>query len=246
MTNRDPWFRFFPADFMGSESVVSMNAEERGVYVCALLLDWCNEDGVPDDAVMLARLARLLPEEVARAWPVVRKCFSDRGDGRLTNDRLKLEREYIDKRREEGRRGAEKRWGKNEETDPSDTTDKPNESLPNGDPMATHSHPNGIQNRAEQRTEIDIRNSNGIVPVVSKNSPGDTRDQLFDDIRKAFPDVREPFVEELFREHGRESIAKQLQYFPKRKDGARKPWALFRASIEGDWDAPVIFSHPTR
>lgn len=86
-----------------------MSYIERGLY--RELLDECWADGsLPNDIPELAEICGCPDDVMANAWQVLSKCFIDRGDGRLVNDKLESLRTDTDKTRlaraESGKKGA--------------------------------------------------------------------------------------------------------------------------------------------
>ncbi len=212
MNDHDPWFRFFADDFLGSEAVVDMSAEARGLYICALALDWRSDNGIPDDPVTIAKLARLETDEVARVWPAVRACFVVRGDGRLTNERLNSEREFIARRRAElrqnGRKGgtesAKRRRLQSGSTESSSQGTAPLESSPSratAGPLNSHSlaiadteqqQDKEIKSEREQQEEtavVDFQKSfSVIVDPVSELTNVGVEPGIAEKLARDFPD----------------------------------------------------------
>jgi len=237
-----PWFKFNARDFIRDPRYTGLSLEEKGLFTWLLCMAWDSYDGrtIPDDR---KKLAALLSTRIkVRTWEAVRKLFEVDANSRLFHPELMAERTRAEVVSEEravaGRLGGLK-------------------TQANVQANAGHPFPaNGIANASTdtehllKRLTVDgereKKNSNGT--VLSKNSSETTRDQLFDDVRRMFPEARREWVEEVFSQHGRESIAKQLEYFPRRKfsDGGRNKWALFRKSLEGDWDAPVTLPRRSR
>lgn len=134
-----PWYI---ADWRGSEAVLSMNLEQRGLY--RELLDHCWDAGsLPTDEAMLRRLASAEPAEFKRSWPAVRHQFYEK-DGRLYHRKVDEKRGELgawrEAKREAGRLGAQRRWHKQGNSSSDGTPNgSPNGSL-NGSPNGT---PNG-------------------------------------------------------------------------------------------------------
>ncbi len=87
-----PYFKFYPADFMGSGKVQIMSPAEKGIYISLLCHEW-QEGPLPDDATRLARIAGASSREMKEAWPSVRACFSIDENGCLYHPRLERERD---------------------------------------------------------------------------------------------------------------------------------------------------------
>jgi len=70
-----PYFKFFPADWLGSTSVACMTLEQQGAYMRLLSHAWQASDcGIPDDDAMLAMLSGL-GDRWPSAGPPVRRMF---------------------------------------------------------------------------------------------------------------------------------------------------------------------------
>jgi uncharacterized protein YdaU (DUF1376 family) len=121
---KSPAFQFYPNDFLGSPKVAMMDTFEVGVYWLLLCLEW-QETGFAFDPFDLARWCRTSEKKFIAAWHMVGRCFVER-DGRFYNERLDRERakqkKWRDKSSDAGRRGAEKRWGKDNQPHPDPIT----------------------------------------------------------------------------------------------------------------------------
>jgi len=111
MIHSYPWYI---ADWRSSEAVMSMSLEERGLY--REMLDHCWEAGsLPADETILRKIAQVGEREWRRAWPKVRQQFHER-EGRLWHPKVDEKwpglEEWHRSRREAGRVGGLKRWGK--------------------------------------------------------------------------------------------------------------------------------------
>jgi uncharacterized protein YdaU (DUF1376 family) len=132
---RRPSFQYYPGDFLSSPDVSTFTAAEVGGYWLLLSYAWQNEDcGLPDNDEVLARLSRLNEDWFGENGQRVRSKFRA-NEGRLYNLRLLEERAKQDdhraKQSESGRRGAEKRWGKERREQPRDG-DHAGDGNPNG------------------------------------------------------------------------------------------------------------------
>lgn len=104
-----PYYKWFWQDFRANRKVQRMSYIERGLY--RDLLDECWADGsIPNDLEELAEICGCPDDVLANAWQVLSKCFVDRGDGRLVNEKLESLRTDTDKTRlaraESGKKGA--------------------------------------------------------------------------------------------------------------------------------------------
>jgi uncharacterized protein YdaU (DUF1376 family) len=87
---KSPAFQFYPTDYLGSQRVQMMTLEEEGAY-CRLLWSCWQHGSIPSDPELAARLVgKGCSTTVAR---VVLQMFEIAcGEGRLTHDRLEMER----------------------------------------------------------------------------------------------------------------------------------------------------------
>lgn len=134
--NKSPAFQFYPDDFLGSSKVAVMNAQEVGVYVLLLCMDW-NDGGITYNPRTLARYCRLTESEFVSAWEVVGQCFVER-DGRFWNPRLERERVKQVEYRASQVNAANKRWDKHR-----NAVALPLESSPSPTPFPSPKQPNG-------------------------------------------------------------------------------------------------------
>lgn len=116
MANKPPAFQFYVKDWLSSESVVVMTAEQRGWYIQLLCHAWNSEPiaTLPSDDRKLKALAGA-SDSWATDKQAVLDCFEVDGD-RLVNRRLANQyqelQEFRNSKSEAGRKGNEKRWGK--------------------------------------------------------------------------------------------------------------------------------------
>lgn len=101
-------FQFYPDDFLGG--VISMSAEERGVFITLLAMAWNRGNRLTDS---VERLALACASSVDVVKSVLEYKFSNDGDG-WRNERLEQVRleqaKYRESKSEAGKRGAAKRW----------------------------------------------------------------------------------------------------------------------------------------
>ena len=105
---KSPAFQFYPDDFLGSSKVAVMSAQEVGVYLLLLCMDW-NDGGIAYNPRLLARYCRVTEAEFTQAWEVVGQCFVER-DGRFWNPRLERERDKQAKFSAKQKAAADVRW----------------------------------------------------------------------------------------------------------------------------------------
>ncbi len=116
---KPPAFLFNVRDWLCSPSVARMTDKQARVYLSLLCYSWLDEPmaTLPNDDAELARMAGVTPD----AWdeikgPILAKFQSD-GNGRIFNERLKVEADYCEKRSFAGKAG----WGKQRRKKQADT-----------------------------------------------------------------------------------------------------------------------------
>lgn len=144
--SRRPSFQFYPGDWLSSLTISTFSAAEVGAYIQLLCYAWLSEDcGLPDDDKVLAQISKLGDAWAGESGRRVRNKFRVK-DGRLYNTRLLAEREkqdqYRAKQSESGRKGAQKRWGKQRPKNANRRGDH-NRVTTDGVAMVPPSFPNG-------------------------------------------------------------------------------------------------------
>ena len=82
-----------------------MTVAEVGAYMLLLCHSWL-EGSIPDDPLAAAKLCRIPPSQMKKAWPSIRPCWKPSEDGRLINPRQEREREnQIQYREQQARAG---------------------------------------------------------------------------------------------------------------------------------------------
>lgn len=124
MIHSYPWY---PADWRGSQEVISLTAEQRDVY--RNLLDACWVDGsLPNNCTVLHRLSMADASEWARSWPKVRKLFRLK-NRRLHHPKVDEKRPHLidwhEQKSKAGKRSVESRRAKRERTFNGRSTDVP-------------------------------------------------------------------------------------------------------------------------
>lgn len=115
--SKSPAFQFYASDWLGSSRVRLMSLEERGAYITLLAIGW-DEQGLPDDEVVIARLLDLKPgsPRFRKLWDRVRTAFY-LSDGRWRNARqehIRAEHAFYSEQ-QSGR--AKTRWSKRSRKD---------------------------------------------------------------------------------------------------------------------------------
>jgi uncharacterized protein YdaU (DUF1376 family) len=104
-----PYMKWYPADFEEDEDVKLMTLEEVGFYVRCMNHAW-NNNGLPGNVEMVARLFHLDFDKAERLWSIVGKKFFLH-EGRFFNRRQEIDRanalEVSSKRAAIGKMGAQ-------------------------------------------------------------------------------------------------------------------------------------------
>ncbi|MCC6591630.1 MAG: YdaU family protein [Bryobacterales bacterium] len=114
-----PWYKWYPSNWLSSETRLRMTATERSIY--RDLLDICYQEGsIPNDERILTNLAAVSRKEFTDAWPEVSKKFVPFADNRLTNPKCVEElarcAEMSAAKALAGRRGGERRARKQQDS----------------------------------------------------------------------------------------------------------------------------------
>ena len=129
-----PYMPLFVSDYIGD--TMHLKAREHGAYLLLIMNYWMTGKPLPNDPEMLAAIARVDEDDWPEVWRRLSRFF-DEGDGVLRHKRvdkeLEIVREKAQKARDNGRKGAARRW--REGSDPN--------SDPNGDPIDPPSSSDG-------------------------------------------------------------------------------------------------------
>lgn len=126
--SKSPWYPWFPRDFAADEPVMLMSLEQEGAYRRLLDHQWLH-GSIPADLGQLAVICKMLPAARMRSvWAGVSRCFEAvEGTDRLVNPRLERVRdtaeEHRERQRQNGSKGARKRWQKDGDTNGDPTGD---------------------------------------------------------------------------------------------------------------------------
>lgn len=108
-----PAFQFYASDFRADPKVLTMDFEQRGVYIWLLTIAW-DDDGIPADTGTLARLCGLSKRKFEALWQGIENCWVRAGD-KFVNPRMERvrseQRAHADARSQAGKAGAAARWG---------------------------------------------------------------------------------------------------------------------------------------
>jgi len=155
VTEISPAFSFYPKDFVSSPKVQAMTPAEIGSYVLLLCAAWVGDPQgyLPEDDELLRRIARMSPDEWRVARPLIMACFERDGDGLVYNKRLLRERRRQEThsavQRENGKRGAAKRWHKDDQKWPLNGEKMVSPSFGYSEPMANDSLPSSRRSRPD-------------------------------------------------------------------------------------------------
>lgn len=108
MSSRLPYFPFYADDFL--VGTMAMDAEERGIYITLLCLQFANGNRI---VLPLAKLSQLCDSSDGKVMAVLQMKFEKTPDGWI-NLRLKDEYEKASEKKEKrvnaGKKGADARW----------------------------------------------------------------------------------------------------------------------------------------
>lgn len=115
-----PAYSWYPKDYETDEAVKFMTYEQEGIYRRLLDHQWLH-GGIPTDVQQIAKLVpKVSLRKFKQLWPGFADKFQRQGD-RLINARLerqrKSQKDFQDSASENGKKGADKRWGSDGETD---------------------------------------------------------------------------------------------------------------------------------
>ena len=135
---KHPAYLWYPSDF--GQGTKYFNFMQKSVYRALLDAQW--DDGyIPNDETLLANMIGISVDEFAKNWAVVRKKFKEIEPDKLINERLERERIKLEKRSQNGKDAAHKRWHRDG----------------NKEVMPTHSQGN-TYNDNENENEIELDN----------------------------------------------------------------------------------------
>ena len=129
----DPWFRFFPSDWISGVS--GLSAAERGVYVTILAIIYDHGKSIARDDARLARMCGLPTPGFTRAVEALLSLGKlTETDGLIFNDRAKNELHERENRKLGASEAAASRWGKTKQKQHQNYADASNEQC---EPNAT-------------------------------------------------------------------------------------------------------------
>lgn len=122
----DIWMPLYITDYFGDTT--HLTTAQHGAYLLLLMSCWKGSATLPDDDVMLSQIVRCDLKTWRAMRPVIAEFF-DIEDGAWTQKRLTAEYVkaggIVDKRRQAGKVGAAKRWGKPDGEDDGGGNGKP-------------------------------------------------------------------------------------------------------------------------
>lgn len=98
-----PYMPLYIADYLADAG--HLTTLEHGAYLMLLMAYWQRGEGLPDDDVKLARIARLNTANWAKVKPAVRDFFTTR-DGKLVQHRVERELEKVRDKSLKNRKGG--------------------------------------------------------------------------------------------------------------------------------------------
>jgi uncharacterized protein YdaU (DUF1376 family) len=114
LSDRAPYFQWYPKDCDTDENVRAMDDREFGFYVRLLNHAWLN-NGIPADPKRMAAIMGRTPSYIAKIWPAIAPCFEAR-DGRLFNRKQEKSREILQNNSKIKSAAASVRWDKAKKT----------------------------------------------------------------------------------------------------------------------------------
>jgi uncharacterized protein YdaU (DUF1376 family) len=136
--NKPPYFPFYVDDFSSDGKVEAMTTEEVGAHILLMCKAWRETPAgsIPDNDRVLARWARMTPDQWADAKAGVLSAWCLSGDGRWHQPRLRREFQkltnYQKSQSQNGRKGAMKRWSHSSEDVDSEEDEEGGYSGANG------------------------------------------------------------------------------------------------------------------
>lgn len=140
MSKNDAWMPLFIGDYLADTA--HLDNAQSGTYLHLLMHYWRNGP-LPNDEALLAAIGKTQPKAWRAMRGIIMAFFSLGDDGCLHQKRQDTERhrwsDISDKRREAGKRGAQRKWGSNGDQPPPDNSGNTNgkhDSNCDGKPMA--------------------------------------------------------------------------------------------------------------
>lgn len=164
----DPWFKFFPSDWIAGVS--GLSAAERGVYVTLLAVMYDRGGPIPRDDARLARMCGLPKVGFSRAVEAlleVGKLVEE--SGLLFNERAKKQLTERENRTLTAKEAAQSRWEKSKENQSSKNADALQEQC---EPNATRARiPEARYQSTDQLEILDKNKDTGIHATPPSATP---------------------------------------------------------------------------
>jgi len=167
------WYKWYPHDFQTDEKARVMTPTERGIYRDLLDSQWI-EGSLPGEREKLVRLVQnCTKQEFDKAWPAVKECFEEMGEGRIGNRRLRELRDQVDKVREKlsesGKFGAENRWNADSEKESKKSDGVPHfKSMAYPLNLASGSGSGSIGTLSYNKEKKELNDESGAEAIVTK------------------------------------------------------------------------------
>jgi uncharacterized protein YdaU (DUF1376 family) len=117
---QSPAFQFYANDWISEPNRMRMTLEEQGAYILLYCHCW-RGFRIPFDYEVMSRMCNCTIEKIKKMWPNMQDMFQQIKDKDgvyliclQAEEERKEQAENRKKRQAAGRKGAEKRWGKDE------------------------------------------------------------------------------------------------------------------------------------
>ena len=167
--NKAPAFQFYVKDWLSDINVLTMSAEERGVYIMLLCLDW-NEGGLPDDHSVLAEVCKVDESTISTLVQRLFNGLTNPGQRSLnecskdietppqkaTNPRLQLERQNQTTRRQQQQKAGQSSSDKRQNKGKPKQIQRSLPSITNPGSRSLHSSPASATATVESKKESGV------------------------------------------------------------------------------------------
>jgi uncharacterized protein YdaU (DUF1376 family) len=115
---QSPAFQFYANDWISEPSRLKMSLEEQGAYILLYCHCWRGFK-IPKDFEILSKMCNCTLDKIKYMWPSIKHMFKEIDDGQnlvcLQAEEERKEQALNRKKRQiAGKKGADKRWGKDE------------------------------------------------------------------------------------------------------------------------------------
>jgi len=230
---KSPAFQFYPSDFLSDENVVLMSNTEVGCYIKLLCFCW-KQGSIPSGVSKIAKLCGENSEAMAELWQSIEPCFRNGQPDRLIHPRLEIERKkqasFSKERSESGKKGADARWGKKDESK--------NGYFPDSHTVAGNP-------ADEKQSEIKHKDGSAIQELIAKNGSSSSSSSSSSSLKKrdkGFTPPSEQDVIDYFKEKGYRAAAakKAFEYYniTNWKDSTGKQVKSWKQKMWAVWCKP--------